>query len=104
MKNNTKARTLNDHSIVCRNPGLLARRTPCCINLYDEDNLPVLALNETSALIWDNCDGELAVCDLINQFHATFPDIPFEDIKTDIMGVLNKFQQEGVIKLLETNN
>lgn len=100
MKINTGERELNDRSTVCQRPGLQARRTPCCINLYDEENLPVLALNEASALIWDNCNGEFAVGDLVNQFHATFPDVPFEEMKADIMEVLRQFQQEGVVSLL----
>lgn len=102
MINDTRKTTLNDQSIVCREQGFQLRRTPCCVNLFDENNLPVLSLNDTSALIWENCNGELAICELFDQFHATFPNIPYEDIKIDIMEVLQQFQQEKVIKLISS--
>ncbi|MCK5361146.1 MAG: PqqD family protein [Gammaproteobacteria bacterium] len=99
MINDTKESTLNDQSIVSRIEGFQLRRSPCCTTLYDENNLPVLSLNGTSSLIWENCNGELKIIELIDQFHSVFPDIPYKDLKVDTMNVLNQFQQEKVIKL-----
>lgn len=100
MINDTEKSTLNDQSIVCRIQGFQLRRTPCCVNLFYENNLPALSLNDTSALIWENCNGKLAICDLIEQFHAAFPNIPYDEIKIDIMEVLQQFQQAKVIELI----
>ena len=100
MMNNTKKSTLNDQSVVSRTEGFQLRRTPCCTTLYDENNLPVLSLNGTSAVIWENCNGQLKIIELIDQFHSVFPDIPYQDLKIDIMNVLNQFQQVKVIKLI----
>ena len=99
MIHNAEENTLTDNSIVCRNEGFQLRRTPCCINLYDENKLPVLALNDTSALIWENCNGELPVSILLEQFHATFPDIPYQDLKNDIMAVLKTFLDYELVSL-----
>ena len=100
MLDNIEKNTLSDQSIVFRIDGFQLRRTPCCTNLYDENNLPVLALNGTSALIWENCNGELKISEMIDQFHATFPDVPHQDIKADIMSVLQEFLQVAVVKLV----
>lgn len=94
---NADITTLNDQSVVCRNEGFELRRTPCCINLYDKNKLPVMALNSTSALIWENCNGELRLSELLEQFYAAFPDVPHQDLRNDIIIVLQNFLDSELI-------
>ena len=91
--------TLDDNAVASRIDGFRLRRTPCCTSLYNEDNKPVLALNATSALIWENCGGELTVRRMIDEFHAAFEDVDYQELETDIVNVLSQFHQEGVITL-----
>jgi len=90
---------LSDTAIAQRNEGFEIRQTPCCTNLYNDDNQPILALNMSSALIWENCNGDLTIRDMINQFHQAFDEVPYEDLERDVMTVIQKFQEEKVISL-----
>ena len=97
--NDSQKNTLSETAIVRQSNGFQLRRTPCCINLYDEDNLPVLSLNNTSAMIWENCTGHFTVGVLVEQFSNVFPDVPHEKMRTDVLDVLIEFEREEVIEL-----
>ena len=77
--------------------GYYVHRIPCCIYLNDANDKPILALNPSSTLIWENCSGELTVRELINLIQAAFDDVPNEKIEEDITDVIEKFSSSKVI-------
>ena len=95
----TKYEVTDWNSVVpLRVDGYYVHRSPCCIHLNDVNDKPLLALNLSSKVVWENCSGELTVQELVNLIHAAFDDVPYEKIESDIIDVVEKFLNFKVIE------
>ncbi|MDH3377071.1 MAG: PqqD family protein [Gammaproteobacteria bacterium] len=90
--------TDRNSAIPIRVDGYYVHRIPCCTHLNDANDKPVLALNPSSRLIWENCSGELTVQELIDLVHTVFDDVPYEKLEKDIVDVIEKFLSFNVIE------
>jgi len=91
---------LPDHVIPVQKKGLSLGKTACCYFLQNEDQQPVLKLNDTGALIWAQCSGEVNVGQIIEQLVEQFGENDAAlvlSIKKDILRVLDILDTEGVI-------
>lgn len=78
--------------------GYHVARIPCCFLLQDERGEHFLKLNETSVLIWELCDGETSVDDMLELLKESFPEAANE-MKKDLNRVLDELKEEGVISI-----
>ena len=56
-------------------------------------------LNATALLVWQCCDGEHEVEDIISKVRTRY-NVPPEAVRQDIQNLLNKFQALGLIQPL----
>lgn len=65
--------------------------------LYHPSQTQILYCNQTASLIWQLCDGQHTVQQIIDLLSAAFPAAD-ATIATDVMTTLQQFQQHGAIK------
>ena len=68
------------------------------IILYYPDGSKFLYLNQTAALVWEQCTGELSAKEMIQALQAAFPDAG-EEIQSDVENTLQEFLIQGCITL-----
>jgi hypothetical protein len=73
-------------------------RIPCCYLLKDADGETVLKLNESSVLIWELCNGELTVGEMVQLLADTYPEAA-EDMRKDVFRALDELNEEAVIQI-----
>lgn len=83
-------------AVPARVDGYALKKIPCCFLLQDSEGKNVLKLNETSVLIWELCNGELSVGDMLELLMESFPEAE-ENLEKDVFRVLDEFQEEKVI-------
>ncbi len=83
-------------AIPSRVDGYALKKIPCCFLLQDSEGKNVLKLNETSVLIWELCNGELSVGDMLELLFESFPEAK-DNLEKDVFRVLDEFQEEQVI-------
>ncbi len=77
--------------------GFAVKRTPCCYLLTaDEGSRTVMTLNQTSALVWELCNGEWCVGEMLDTLRENFPEAA-EQIEADVQKVLDEFSRAEVI-------
>ena len=64
--------------------------------LFNPKTTNILYLNETASLIWQLCDGQRSVTDMITLLIETFPEAG-NSIKQDVDETITLFQKHGVI-------
>jgi hypothetical protein len=83
-------------AVPSRVDGYEIKKIPCCFLLQDSEGKNVLKLNETSVLIWELCNGELSVGDMLELLSESFPEAK-DNLEKDVFRVLDEFQEEEVI-------
>jgi len=66
--------------------------------LFNPKTTKVVYLNETASLIWQLCDGQRSVVELISLLADSFPEAE-PSIRNDVEETINQFMSEGVISL-----
>lgn len=74
-------------------------RIPCCMGIYDRQNIRLLKLNDTSAEIWDACDGIRSIDDIIQFFAKTYADASSDELQREIIAAIGQFESKKVISL-----
>ncbi len=64
--------------------------------LFNPKTTNILYLNETASLIWQLCDGQRSVPDMIALLIETFPEAG-NSIKQDVEETINLFKKHGSI-------
>lgn len=67
------------------------------LKLVARNSADSVLLNESSASIWNQCDGHRTVTELIDYFATTYPDHPA--IGKDVSAQLQTFSEQGLIVL-----
>lgn len=65
------------------------------IILFHSCRQTLLTLNPTAALVWECCDGEHRLADIVAEVREVFPAIP--TIEQDVLAVLRDLYEAGVI-------
>lgn len=81
-----------------RKPGYRLARIPCCYLLKDADGKTVLKLNDSSVLIWELCNGELNIGEMIQMLAESYPEAAAEMHK-DVLRALDELNEEAVIQI-----
>lgn len=85
-------------AVPSRKQGFELKKIPCCFLLQDAEGKNVLKLNETSVLIWELCNGELSVGDMLELLLESFPEAA-DNLEKDVFRVLDEFNEEKVITI-----
>ncbi len=91
--------SLSPDAVPRRVDGFAVKRTPCCYLLTaDEGKRTVMTLNQTSALVWELCNGDWCVGEMLDTLRDSFPEAG-DQIETDVQKVLDEFSRAEVIAL-----
>lgn len=69
--------------------------------IYNPETATTLHLNQPSMVVWNCCNGESSVGDVVEALQQAFPD-QAEQIKADVVSVLTDFEQNGLIMAVAT--
>lgn len=64
--------------------------------LFNPKTTNILYLNETASLIWQLCDGQRSVPDMVTLLIETFPEAK-NSIKQDVEDTVNLFKKHGAV-------
>jgi len=67
--------------------------------LFNPKSTNILYLNETASLIWQLCDGQRNVTELVSLLTETFPEAG-TNIKKDVEDTITLFKKHGAISLV----
>jgi len=79
-----------------RRDDLVERALPDELILYDVDKDQVFLLNQTSAAIWDLCDGMRSLAGIADEVSQHFS-VARETALSDVESTLQRFQAEGLL-------
>jgi uncharacterized protein YrzB (UPF0473 family) len=65
--------------------------------LYNPADTKIISFNETAILIWQLCDGNMTVSEMIKQLQGVYPQ-QADEIFTDIQETLDQFLNLGCIE------
>lgn len=68
-----------------------------------EGNVKISLLNKTAYAIWDLCDGNNNVDDIVAIFSQKFEDIDVKKIETDINGFIQRMVARGWLEAALSN-
>jgi hypothetical protein len=66
--------------------------------LFNPKQDTVLYFNQTASLIWQLCDGQRSVEDIVALLKEAYPEAA-SGMAEDVRSVINKFQEHGAIKM-----
>jgi hypothetical protein len=67
--------------------------------IYNPGTATTLHLNGPSMLVWNCCDGESSVKEIVDALQEAFPDQAVQ-IETDVVNVFAEFEQSGLATLV----
>ena len=76
--------------------GFDVEKIPCCWILTHSQSGRKIKLNDSSMLIWQLCEEDNTVGDIIATLQEAFPDVG--DIDKDIQRALDELKEEGLIE------
>ena len=79
-----------------RREGLIERELPEELILYDPETDRAFLLNRTSAAIWDLCDGQNALRQIVEQIASCFS-APAEKVVEDVRATIERFHSDGLL-------
>jgi len=65
--------------------------------LYDSLGRAVHVLNETAYFIWQRCDGQHTIKEIIQEA-SSICKVPEEEVRTDIGDCVSTFREKGLLK------
>ena len=60
--------------------------------LHDRGNCRAHVINESAAQIWELCDGQRTVDEIVSAFAAAY-ELPTADVRADVQYILAKFHE-----------
>ena len=82
-----------------RNPDVILQSADEQTLLYDAAADVIHILNPTARLVWDLCDGQHTVGDIVAQLQTTFAVTEAHDVAQDVRAVLEQLAHEGMLTL-----
>ena len=65
--------------------------------LHDRGNGRAHVINESAAQIWELCDGQRTVDEIVSAFAAAY-ELPTTDVRADVQYILAKFHELRVLE------
>ncbi|MEO0368131.1 MAG: PqqD family protein [Pseudomonadota bacterium] len=65
--------------------------------LYNPNNATTLHLNDSSAVVWELCDGERTAGEIVSMLQSSFPD-QAEQVATDVADVIDHLLEREVLQ------
>ena len=81
-----------------RRDGYRLGKIPCCAVLQDENCQNILVLNDSGALIWRLCNGDIDVGGMIDMIDASFHDSR-DSVARDVYRSLDTFRTYDLIEI-----
>ncbi len=66
--------------------------------LYGANQETLTVLNVVAATIWDLCDGDHTIDTMTVVLRREFPDIPLDELRTDIESCLGDFAKRNLLQ------
>ncbi len=83
-----------------RNPGYHLEMMDGELLMFNPEETQILYCNQTASLIWQLCDGERTVQEIVEMLVAAFPEAG-RRIREEAPATLEKFRQHGVIEFVD---
>jgi len=80
-----------------QNEGFSVNKIPCCWIITNDESNNRIKLNDSSMLIWQLCEQDNTVGDIIGALKEQFPGV--EDMDKDIQRALDELLEEGLISM-----
>ncbi len=77
--------------------GFSVNKIPCCWIITKDDDGRRIKLNDSSMLIWQLCEADNTVGDIIGALQEQFPGV--DDMEKDIQRALDELLEEGLISM-----
>ena len=79
-------------------PGFTVKKIPCCYLLHHKDRQDAVKLNVTGMMIWQVCNGDWTVGEIIEALQQSYPDAA-DGMAKDVYRALDNLLDEQVITL-----
>jgi PqqD family protein of HPr-rel-A system len=86
-----------DLQILTQNTDVSLQRVGQEAILHDRRNGRAHVINESAAQIWELCDGQNTLDQIISAFAAAYA-LPAADVRADVQDILAKFHELGVVE------
>ena len=93
---------MDTNKIYARAPECLLEDMDGELLLYNPTTATTLHLNDSSAVIWELCDGERSVGDIVGALQEVFPK-QAEQITADVDQVITDLLQKSVLQEVASN-
>ena len=80
-----------------QNEGFSVNKIPCCWIITNDEDGKRIKLNDSSMLIWQLCEADNTVGDIIGALQEQFPDV--EGMDKDIQRALDELLEEKLISM-----
>jgi len=65
--------------------------------LYDEADHSAVTLSAPAGILWELCDGETSISDLLEQMRTYYPATPVTKLATEMLAMLDEFVTRGLV-------
>jgi len=94
---NNKARPMNPEAIPSPNTEFSLEQIDDELLLYHPAKTKAVYLNETAALVWQLCDSNRSVADIVSLLEENYPDS--ESIRDDVEKTLQELSDTGAVQI-----
>lgn len=91
-------REFSNEEVPRQRDGYEIKRIPCCILLRNTEQDRTLKLNDISLLIWELCNGQFCVGEILEMLMDHFPEAA-STIRRDVFRVLDELYEEDTITI-----
>ena len=92
---------ISQEAIYCQAEQCLLEEMDGELLLYNPATTTTLHLNDSSAMVWDLCDGRLTVAEITETLQSAFPD-QAEQISEDVRTVLRDLSEQSALVLKQS--
>jgi hypothetical protein len=65
--------------------------------LYNSSMREAVTLTASAGILWELCDGQTSVSDLVQQLQELYPETPHSLLETEILHLLQHFLEQGIV-------
>jgi len=88
---------INDEFCPRKREDILVRGLDDGTVLHDEKTSQVFTLNTTAALIWEYCDGETPIREMVKELSGV-SDMKPDELLQDVRGIVQDFEKRGLLQ------
>jgi hypothetical protein len=84
-----------------RKPDILLQEAGEETLLYSPEGRAVHVLNPAARMIWERCDGQHSIGDIVQELRASFAVPPERDVERDVRRTLEVFVRKGLLQQMD---